>query len=207
MKRLFLILTLTVSTLIVATAPGATGAETAHFSFKGQFAEAEFFNVDPSECVFTDVFVTAVDGRVKEAGHPAVSSMAFVFISQFDDCTGTDLLAAEGEATLAAGAFQIDEGLTTATLNATIEVTDFLTDTSFPVDVSVSWTGSGPTFRQKDHFQLKTPGFKVNAHFDGTFRDAMAAGTVSDGTTDFTPDPAVFADMASIKQGEVDISH
>jgi hypothetical protein len=41
----------------------------------------------------------------------------------------------------------------------------------------------------------------------GTFRDATASGTVSDGTTNFTPEPAVFADMGSVKQGEVDIIH
>lgn len=207
MKQLFLILALALTALTVTSVSGAAGASTLHFSFKGQFAEADFDSVDPSGCVETFVFVEGVNGTVKEAGKPAASSMAFIAIDQFDFCAGTETLFATGEATLAAGEFQIDKMLTTATLNATIEVFDFDSGTSFPVDVSVSWTGVGATTTQKDHFQIKGPDFKVNSRFMGTFRDATASGTVSDGTTNFTPEPAVFADMGSVKQGEVDIIH
>jgi len=206
MKRLFLILALALTALAATSVSGAAGASTLHFSFKGQFAEAVFDSLDPSGCVETFVFVEGVNGTVKETGHPTVSSMAVITIDQFDFCTGTETLFAEGQATLAAGEFQI-KMLTTATLNATIEVFDFVSGASFPVDVSVSWTGVGATTTQKDHFQIKGPDFKVNSRFMGTFRDATASGTVSDGTTNFTPESAVFADMGSVKQGEVDIIH
>jgi hypothetical protein len=195
--------------LMALTLPArAAPAETLHFSFKGQFAEALFSSTDPSGCVVTEVFVAADDGRVKTGpGMPEVESVAFIFISQFDVCTQTQLLAADGFAVLAPDAFQIDRQLTAATLTATIEVFDFVSGTSFPVEVNVSWTGFGDTFSVKDRFHLKAPGFKVNSRFDGTFRDATASGTVTDGTTNFTPEPAVFADMGSVKQGEVDIIH
>jgi len=206
MKRLFLILALALTALAATSVSGAAGASTLHFSFKGQFAEAVFDSLDPSGCVETFVFVEGVNGTVKETGHPTVSSMAVITIDQFDFCTGTETLFAEGQATLAAGEFQI-KMLTTATLNATIEVFDFVSGASFPVDVSVSWTGVGATTTQKDHFQIKGPDFKVNSRFMGTFRNATASGTVSDGTTNFTPESAVFADMGSVKQGEVDIIH
>jgi len=207
MKRLFLILALALTALTATSVSRAAGASTLHFSFKGQFAEAAFDSVDSSGCVETFVFVQGVNGTVKETGHPAVSSMAFVVIDQFDICTGTETLFAVGEATLAAGEFQIDKMLRTATLNATIEVSDVVSGTSFPVDISVSWTGVGATTTQKDHVQIRGPDFKVNFRFTGTFRDATALGTVSDGTTNFTPESAVFADMGSVKQGEVDIIH
>jgi len=207
MKRLFLILALALTALTATSVSRAAGASTLHFSFKGQFAEAAFDSVDSSGCVETFVFVQGVNGTVKETGHPAVSSMAFVVIDQFDICTGTETLFAVGEATLAAGEFQIDKMLRTATLSATIEVSDVVSGTSFPVDISVSWTGVGATTTQKDHVQIRGPDFKVNFRFTGTFRDATALGTVSDGTTNFTPESAVFADMGSVKQGEVDIIH
>jgi len=38
-------------------------------------------------------------------------------------------------------------------------------------------------------------------------RFAAASGTVSDGTTNFTPEPASFAQLSSLKRGELDISH
>ncbi|MCM8748573.1 hypothetical protein NET02_05395 [Thermomicrobiaceae bacterium CFH 74404] len=185
----------------------AAEAETHHFWFKSQFAEAFFSNLDETGCVVTDAFVAAVDGRSKEAGTPEVSSQAFLFISRFDQCTGTQLLAAEGFPILTEREFQIDHRLTTATLETTIEVFDYVSGTSFPVDVSVSWEGSGDRVRISDHFQVKAPGFKLNARFDGTFRTAQASGPISDGTTDFTPDPAVFANMSSVKQGELVVTH
>ena len=50
----------------------------------------------------------------------------------------------------------------------------------------------------------------MNFHLDGTFRQATASGTVSDGTTNFTPEPALLTGntrLGSIKVGEVDIIH
>lgn len=207
MKRLFLILALALTALTATSVSGAAGASTLHFTFKGQFAEVGFDSLDPSGCVDTFVYVEGVNGTVKETGQPTASSLAVVVIDQFDFCTSTELLFAQGEATLAAGEFQIDKMLTTATLDTTIEVFDEVSGTSFPVDISVSWTGVGATTTQKDHFQIHGPDFKVNSRFMGTFRDATASGTVSDGTTNFTPESAVFADMGSVKQGEVDIIH
>jgi len=208
MKRLLLSVVMLLSMLVTALPAHAAGAETLHFSFKGQEAEAVFISTDPSGCVETFVDVFAVDGRTKFGpGQPTAESVAFLFISEFDVCNDVQLVAADGFAILTPDQFQIDKQITAATLNATIEVFDFVSNTTFPVDVSISWVGEGPTTSVKDHFQVKAPGFKVNSRANGTFRDATASGTVSDGTTNFTPEPAVFAELASIKQGEVAIIH
>jgi hypothetical protein len=205
-KRLLAVVSLAFVLMALTLPARAAPAETLHFSFTGLSAEAFFSSTEG--CVVTDVGVFAMEGRVKTGpGRPAVESAAATFVSQFDVCTGTQLLAADGFAVLAPGEFQIDEQLTAATLTATIEVFDFVSGASFPVDVSVSWTGFGDTFSVKDRFHLKAPGFKVNSRFDGTFREATAAGTVTDGTTNFTPEPAVFAQLGSVKQGEVVIIH
>jgi hypothetical protein len=90
---------------------------------------------------------------------------------------------------LAPDEFQIDQQLTAASLTATIEVPDVVSGSSFSVAVSVRRAGFGDTFSQDDRFHLKEPGFKVNFHLDGTFRQASASGTVSDGTTNFTLSP------------------
>jgi hypothetical protein len=117
------------------------------------------------------------------------------------------LLDADGFAVLAPGQFQIDNKLTTASLTATIEVFDFVSGTSFPVNVSVSWTGVGETFSVKQRSHQTFPGFKINKRFDGTGRHGVASGTVSDGTTNFTPQPALVAELGSIRRGELDIIH
>lgn len=103
MKRLLLIPALALSVLV---ATPAAGAETLHASFKGQFAEAEFSSLDPSGCVVTDVFIFAVDGRVKETGHPVVTSSAAISIFQFDHCTGMALFDVTAFPTLAEDEFR-----------------------------------------------------------------------------------------------------
>jgi hypothetical protein len=207
MKPFALAVAVVLSSLVVAFPAHAAPAETIHFSFKGQFAEAFFTSTDPSGCIQTDAFVFAVDGKVKQDGAHEVESSASVAISQFDLCTGTVLLDAFGSATLEPAEFVIDKRLTSATLDTTVTVMDFVSGTTFPVDVALSWTGTGAAFRVKDHSQIKTPGFRLNSRFDGTSRNAAASGTVSHGTTNFTPEPAGFADMGSVKSGEVSIFH
>src|SRR6266545_541718 len=207
--RLLAVVSLAFVLMALALPARAAGAETLHVKFQGQTAQAEFSST--KGCVQTVVYVLATDGRFKtDPGGPEAASGGEVYISKFDVCAQTQLVDAFGFAVLAPDEFQVDEQLTAATLTATIEVSDFTSGTSFPVHVSVSWTGFGDTFSQDDRFHLKTPGFKVNFHLDGTFRQAAASGTVSDGTTNFTPERALLTGntrLGSIKVGEVDIIH
>jgi hypothetical protein len=206
--RLLLVVSLAMVLLALALPARAAGAETLHLSFAGQTADATFFSTDPSGCVSTEVFLLVTDGRSRDGtGQPEVASTALIIVSQADLCTRTELVAADGTAVLAPGQFQIDGQLTAASLTATIEVFDFVSGASFPVDVNVSWTGVGETASAKVRLHQTFPGFKVNQRTDRTFREATATGTVSDGTTNFTPEPTASAELASVKQGEVDITH
>jgi hypothetical protein len=193
---------------ISAPVAQAAGASTLHFSFKGLFAEATFHSTDSSGCIVTNVFLGAVNDTIKQTGHPEQESMAGMFIGQSDLCKGAQLIDANGLASpLAADAFQINPHLTQATLNTTIEVFDLVSETSFPVNVSMSWTGSGPTSPIKEHFHLKSPGLKVNQHLEGIFRNATASGSATAAGTNFTPEPVVSANMESDKSGDVTITH
>jgi hypothetical protein len=184
----------------------AAGAETLHVKFQGQTAQAEFSTTEG--CVNTVAYVLASDGRFKtDPGGPEAGSGGEIYLFQTDVCTQTQLRSAYGFATLAPDEFQIDQQFTTATLTATIEVSDVVSGTSIPLHVSVRWHGSGDTFSQDTRFHETTPELKVHFHMDGTFRQATASGTVSDGTTNLTPEPALTENtrLGSIKVGEVDI--
>src|SRR5262245_47789221 len=179
--RLLTVASLALVLLSLALPARAVEAQTLHVKFQGQTAQAEFSSI--KGCVQTVVYVLATDGRFKtDPGGPEAASGSEVYISQEDVCTQTQLVDAFGFAVMAPDEFQIDKQLTLATLTATIQVSDFASGTSFPVHVSVSWTGFGDTFSQDDRFHLKTPGSKVNFHLDGAFRQATASGSVSDGT-------------------------
>jgi hypothetical protein len=207
--RLLLVVSLALALMALAVPARAAGTETQHFSLDGLFADAFFSSTDPSGCVSTVVDLLANDGRSRiGSGQPTVGARAIIIVAQFDNCTQTLLLAADGSAVLGPGELQIDNKLTTATLTATVEVFDVVSGASFPVDVNVSWTGVGGTTSTRTHTRQTLPGFKVNERFESTFREAIASGTVSDGTTNFTPQPAPPGDahLASVKQGEVDIT-
>ena len=194
--------------MAVSASPVHAASETSHFSFQGQTANAAFSSTDPGGCVVTSAFVFANDGRTKTSpGGPLAESFAFVAVSQFNQCTDTQLLSAEGSAVLAPNDFQMDSRLTAATLDSRIELFDLVSGTSFPVDVSLAWTGSGDTVTQKSHFLLNAPGLKVNSRSSGTLRGGTATGTVTAGTTNFTPEPSVFVELLSAKSGEVVITH
>ena len=140
-------------------------------------------------------------------GEPDVQSIATVHIEQVNHCTSEFLVLAFGLAVLAPDEFIIDHQLNQAVLATTIFVDEFVTGTTVPVDVHVTWTGVGQTSPVKVHSHIKEPGFQFNRHAMGAFRNAQATGTVSGLGINFTPEPAFDAQMGDVKIGEVTISH
>jgi hypothetical protein len=70
-----------------------------------------------------------------------------------------------------------------------------------------STTGVGDITRQRVKDHTVTPEFTVNLRAKESFREATAAGTVSDGTTNFTPpgSAVVVAGLQIAKQASVTI--
>jgi hypothetical protein len=183
-------------------------AETLHFAFMGRSAGAFFTSLDQTGCVVTQVGISARDGKVKSGtGGFEQQVSATIFIDIFDTCTGQQLRAGFGEPMLTAGQFRI-EGFDSASLNAEIELFDFLSSAPFRVNVSLAWRGVGDTItadKFREHF--KSPNFSYNAQSSGTFRTAVASGTVTYGTTNFTPTLSESAQLSAVKSSIVYIIH
>jgi hypothetical protein len=200
-------------TLVLAVAfvglvlPGTAQASEV-LRFSGTSAEAFFSSTDPSGCIRTFVFVAANDENRQSPPDPGTaSSHGAVLINQFDNCTGTLLVSATGGAELADPDFQVNEPLTSATLNTTIELFDFVSSSPFNVDVGMTWTGTGDVNREivNNHFEL--PGLIVNTQFIGAHRPAVASGFVTNGAVNFTPNPSFRAEISSAMAGSVFIEH
>lgn len=176
---------------------------------RGDRVDAFFSRTDSSGCIVTDVFVSGsdtLDINHFPPGPSGSSSFSFVFIgiSQFDSCTGTQLLAADCPASLTDQDFQvIGVKLDSATLNATVGCFDSVSNLPFDVLVDLDWTAIGDRMLQSSHIHIRTPGFMVHDNSTGTFRSAEASGSVSDGMINFTPDPSLDANIASVKEGIV----
>ena len=158
----------------------------------------------------TFVLVAAINGSTKQVGHPVMSSALFMVVSEANNCTRTQLILAFGNPALAPGAFQIDSSLKSATLDAAFEVGDLVSNTSLPVTVSLTWTGSGQPGSFEEHENLlRQPGFafKSPIRFSGTSRPATATGSISLSGADLLSGTSIGGSLMSIKQGEVDVSH
>lgn len=202
MKKLLvaLVLSLYVAVFIMPVPASAGGI----FKFRGEGASAIFSSVDASGCVWTDVYVNPNEGFSQSPPGPgSPSSGVYMFISRYDSCAGYQLIAAEGFAPLADADFQVFGRLNSASLNAWVDVYDYVSNTSFGVSIDLVWTGTGSINRQSSHSHYDSPGCKFNSRFIGSFRPAVATGSVSDGITNFTPDPSWGYDIYSSKNGEV----
>jgi hypothetical protein len=162
------------------TLPTPAWAAAESSNFRGSSAIADFSSTDPSGCILTSAFVFGTDGRLHEPpGPPVTSPTVQVNLFQFDSCTGTTLVFAYGLVTIPDEAFQIDQQLTSATLNATVQATDLNTGSTLNVDIDVTWTGTGELTRQSIHSHFHAPGFISHTRFNGTFREAQASGSIS----------------------------
>jgi hypothetical protein len=193
---------LAVLTLVLAGfSQHSTALAATNFKFKGNTADAFFSSFDG--CVLTEVSIFASEGVFKSGpGRGGLSSGTSLFISQFDFCADTQVLAAEGFAELSPSDFEVANRLSMATLDATVNVFDFVSGLSFDVDVDLTWTATGLS-RQNVNNHFTSPGCKVHSRFRGTSREATVSGSISDGNANFTPEAGLFGLISAVKQGDV----
>jgi hypothetical protein len=201
-----LVILILVLTVFGSAMPASAGGGGGTGKFRGESASAFFSSVDSSGCIFTDVSVFASEGVFQSSPGPGnFSSGASLFISQYDVCLGVQLIAADGGVSLAGPDFQVVSKLQSASLHATIDVFDYVSGTPFQVAVNLGWTASAPLSRQNSNSHFQSPGCIFNSHFSGSFRPAIAWGSVSDGVTEFVPTASFDASISSVKSGTVAI--
>lgn len=183
-------------------------------SFRGRSASAFTEEFDESCFAFSDVFVT--EGRIKEHQQRPFQSTE-LFVSSFSECfdeetgevTHTDWF---GQASLTADQFDIDSRLRSAFVDATVLMFGQQCTESEPeengngngfhfevecielgpeeVEVSVEWTGQGPTFKSRFSDRFSTEGFRVRFTSTSTSREATVEGGVTNELLSFSLDGA-----------------
>jgi hypothetical protein len=201
---LFVLLLSLVAFAFTTTAPKAHAASGNTFvvKFHGLSAFANFDSlVSPGSCVHNEVHVDAFQNTVQKQ----TTSGANVFIGQMNWCTNAQILFASGS--IYNPDFLIDKELLSASLNTTIYVFDNVSGNTFPVSVNLAWTSNSAIGHENQTFYYHTRGFTENSHVNADFRDANVSGTVTDGTTNFTPSPPFLAQIMSAKNFDVTITH
>lgn len=176
------------------------------FKFKGQSTDTFFSSMDPTGCVATDLSVFASEQIIRnQPGSGTPSSGLTLFISQYNVCTNQQLLVASGFAPLADQDLQISGNLDSAILNTRTDVVDEISGSSFDVNIALAWQGTSSMGHQSSQFQYSFGRCKTKSHNDGAFRFAEAAGSVTIGQTNLTPDPSVSSTIFLGKSGTIEI--
>src|SRR5947209_3555078 len=107
--------------------------------FKGLSAFALWETTDATGCIVTDALAAPVENRSPGAdgsGGAAVTIGFFVY----DQCRFLELVAAEAFVDLGAGDFRANDSLTSATLDATVQLFDAVSSTTIPVTLALTWS-------------------------------------------------------------------
>jgi hypothetical protein len=177
-----------VAMMLVASAPVL--AQQVRFT-----ADADFVSYDPSGCVSSEVFVFVRQGKTKEESKDSAKAKVAVTIFQTNDCQDRTLLEARGDAKLKDGEVRFDPQLGMAKLDASVQMVDAVSNKPFAADVSLLWVAVGEPIVANTAFDVEAPGWieKRARPVARTVRLAEASGSISDGETNFIPEPATDA--------------
>ena len=173
--------------------------------FKGLSAFALWETTDATGCIVTDALAAPVENRSPGAdgsGGAAVTIGFFVY----DQCRFLELVAAEAFVDLGAGDFRANDSLTSATLDATVQLFDAVSSTTIPVTLALTWSGVGDVFRDDSRQSLRFGGSSYVSRENGSSRDAAASGTFLVGTTNYAAGAVEFANLSSSRNGIVSIT-
>jgi hypothetical protein len=190
-------------TLLTLAVP-ATSRAVEKFSASGPSASASFASTD--ECISTYAYVSAATDVIHQPPGPAnTSTTAYLTVVKSDACQYTLLVDGNGSATLGDTDFQVGKRLDTATLKTTINVYDSVSDSYIDVDVDLAWKATGQAGRSTVITHDTSADLIFHQKMTGAGRVAEAAGTVSDGTTNFSPEPTPDGFIQNVSTGNVTI--
>lgn len=188
--------------LLALPLSAAAGSTT---QFRGKSVNAEFATIDASGCVYTNASVFASATRfnsTKPKSGDEYSSVS-VYLSRFDVCTDTTLLAAFGNAFVDGTELLVSDKLKTAALTTTVEMYDDVSGNLFTVDLDLDWTATTACVQQKSRYSITSPGYKITYRFNGTSCDAVATGEVTSGTTNYAAEGSDYAQIMSARSGSI----
>ena len=175
------------------------------YRYQGEAATA-FFSSTTDGCIYTDAYLFAGENTAKAGpGAPTKSKSARVSIYRYDGCNGIWLSSAYGETPLDAASFQMDGQLNNAHLQTTVNLIDGNSGASIALAVNLTWTGNGDVKHNKSQYQYESAGCKVKGRFNGDYRAATLTGSMSDGATNYTATAPLYADLQSMKSGEMNV--
>lgn len=168
--------------LTATLAVPASGAEISRYQSRGDGVETYLYDVDPTGCVVTEVWLSLREGRRQVGTGPGERSTRIEFAGyDYDACQDYYLTGFQVFTTVPAHAFHTS-GLVSASLQATIpvELIGVAGARTVPVIFDLVWTGegerSGPSFNIQRH---RHPDFTYMSRTSGRARNAAVTGSIT----------------------------
>lgn len=203
MQKPAVAVTLALATLIPLAADAAPKTRTLT-KIVGYSASATWDHVEGDVGTFVSVNVS--DNDLSGTGGRSEDAFVYLSISRYELSTGNVLITGvaqvEGPSNFE---FSIDKALGTATLRVRDAI--FQDDNSFTyfnVDLDLTWTATAEAYTLKTNDRSKGPGYKYNSHFNGTFRDGVATGSIFGKDIQFTPVPSSMAQLQFNRSGQIE---
>jgi len=172
-------------------AASATLAKNLVLAIQGANNSADFTSVDASRCVTTTVHIESGEEVIRDpsADPPNVSTVgAYVVITQADSCSN---VTSAWQGFSEDVRYEFDRQLTQATLVGTMQACDPDTGANcVAFTINLVWNGYGSDAPVKAHYRTVSGCFILITHIKADLRSATATGSISDGTTNYTPNPS-----------------
>jgi hypothetical protein len=166
---------------------------------RNRSAFAQWTIADAATTTFVDII--AVERAISPTASSGAEPFLLVTVNQTDNATGEFLFQAFGETNQFV--LRVNGNLSSARLSAALDLFDFISDTTEPFTVNLTFRGVGEVLAGKNHFTSNEGGVKVNVFFDGIERPASVTGTVIGLGMNFTPEPTVIAFIQKFHSGTV----
>ena len=214
MKRIFLLLG-ALTLCLAALAPQSSAEAAARvFRFRGgsQIAFAMFSREDGT--LVTNATIAAIQGFNQSPPtepKPAPTLITGVVIWQYDTTCPPEEgcpFTVDADGFTEAPEFQFDRDLSSATLKATVMMTDTASGRSFPLAIDLRWIGIGETLHTVGRpFMIREPGIIITITGNNYRRMAEVSGSVIDLDTnfDFASQTTVLAELERASGNEIRI--
>lgn len=182
MRRTTMLLVVSVLLGIVATST-VNAAEVTHYRSRGVSASAGLYSSDG--CINTSTSVNVNDMTTKVGGPPTESTILFLSIWQWDECTSTILRNIFATVSLGPNEFVGSKKLDGAALITTVSGYDNVTSSAVEITLDIDWVGDGEISRGQYQSHYWFGGQFSSSRGNGSFRPAVMSGVISDGITDY----------------------
>lgn len=145
-------------------------------------AQVQFYLADAESCITTDIFIIAYESRVREGpgGFETRPALA-VNIHRFDTCASVPVMSAYGDVygnSANPPIVQISNNSDRASAQGVVEMYDSVQGISFPVEVDLAWSATGPLSGYTDRVSSQYPDVRLIFRTSSKSRDAEATGAL-----------------------------